>query len=516
MSSALTGILPLGEGRSALAARSPGWIYRDLGVEPIINCTGVRTSYGGCNQTAEVLAAMVAASEAFVDVDELQEAIARRLSRLTGAEWGIVTAGSVAALSLAVAACVAGNNPEKMLLLPHDFGRTVLVAYDQRMPYEHAIRAVGCSVTPIKTPLEIGNYSSEKAAAICLVGHDIAVSTLPFEETASFAKRQGIPLIVDAAGLAPRFPNEWLAGGADLIVHSGGKYIRGPQSTGFLIGDEALCRAAFLNGPPHQSFGRSMKVGKDEMVAAYVALERWVQDDELSRRMLSWRDCIHAMLEQFRLSPLVEIEILEPDGAFCNPRLAISWADLDHLPTAHLVADRLSKARPRIILHDYWLRPRRIIVDPTNLTIDEARIVADSIIASLSKPPDEFSRSAEEPAANVDGTWDIAISFLFGASQHRWCLKQLGNHVTGRHFGDLSSGPARGQIHGASVSLISEVAGDPMTRHFAFEGTVCRNTMSGSVCLGAATAKHAGSTFKRQFGAATWSAVRRSPEQERE
>ncbi|MBB4232516.1 PLP-dependent transferase [Rhizobium mongolense] len=509
-------ISPLGDERSAPAARTPGWIYRELGVEPIINCTGVRTSYGGCNQTAEVLAAMIAASEAFVDVDELQEAIGHRLSRLTGAEWGVVTAGSVAALSLAVAACLVGNNPEKMLLLPHDFGKTVLVADDQRMPYEHAIRAVGCSVTPIKASSEIEKYSTESAAAICLVGHDLGISTLSFEETADFANRQGIPLIVDAAGLAPRFPNEWLAGGADLIVHSGGKYIRGPQSTGFLIGNEALCRAAFLNGPPHQSFGRSMKVGKDEMVAAYVALERWVQDQELTSRMLNWRECIKAMIEQFRLSPLVETEILEPDGAFCNPRLAISWADLDYLPTAYLLANRLSKSRPRIVLHDYWLRPRRIIVDPTNLSIEEARIVADSILTSLSDPPDGHGRPPEEPSVNVGGTWDLTISFLYGASQHRWGLEQLGNDITGRHVGDLSSGPSRGRILGPVVSLTSELAGDPMTRHYAFEGTVCGNTMSGSVCLGAATAKHAGSTFKRQFGAATWTAVRRSSEQERE
>ena len=50
------------------------------------------------------------------------EAASRRIAELTGAEWGIVTCGSAAALTLATAACVAGNDPVKMLRLPFTDG----------------------------------------------------------------------------------------------------------------------------------------------------------------------------------------------------------------------------------------------------------------------------------------------------------------------------------------------------------------------------------------------------------
>ena len=66
--------------------------------------------------------AMAAASHRFVNLDELMEAAGRRLAELTGAEWGIVTCGSAAAVALGTAACVAGNDPLKMLRLPFTEG----------------------------------------------------------------------------------------------------------------------------------------------------------------------------------------------------------------------------------------------------------------------------------------------------------------------------------------------------------------------------------------------------------
>ncbi|OPY96074.1 hypothetical protein A5906_04970 [Bradyrhizobium sacchari] len=99
-----------------------GWIFREIGVEPFIQCAGVRTLYGASNPSDEVIAAMNAAAEAFVDLDELAEAAGRRLAELTGAEWGVITAGTAATLALATAACITGNNPELMLRLPETRG----------------------------------------------------------------------------------------------------------------------------------------------------------------------------------------------------------------------------------------------------------------------------------------------------------------------------------------------------------------------------------------------------------
>src|SRR4051812_15947013 len=77
--------------------------YLALGVRPFINCCSVRTMHGGSLMLPQVRAAMDQASRQFVNLDELMEAAGQRLAELTGAEWGLVTCGSAAAVALASA-----------------------------------------------------------------------------------------------------------------------------------------------------------------------------------------------------------------------------------------------------------------------------------------------------------------------------------------------------------------------------------------------------------------------------
>src|SRR3974377_476960 len=120
--------------------------YLFLGVRPFIYFCGVRTMHGGSLMLPQVRDAMAAASRQFVNLDELMEAAGQRLAELTGAEWGIVTCGSAAAVALGTAACVAGNDPVKMLRLPFTEGMVnrVIIPNSQRFPYDQAVRMIGC------------------------------------------------------------------------------------------------------------------------------------------------------------------------------------------------------------------------------------------------------------------------------------------------------------------------------------------------------------------------------------
>src|SRR5882672_11036277 len=73
-------------------------IYQSIGVEPVINCRGTFTIIGASIELPEVRAAMDAASKHFVQLDELADAVGRRLAVLTGAEGGMVSAGCAAGL----------------------------------------------------------------------------------------------------------------------------------------------------------------------------------------------------------------------------------------------------------------------------------------------------------------------------------------------------------------------------------------------------------------------------------
>src|SRR5260370_29550802 len=97
-------------------------IYQSIGVKPLVNCMGTFTIISGSQSLPEVKRAMDAAARHYVNMDELMDAVGHRLAELTGAEWGLVTAGCAAAMTHVTAACLAGSDPEKMQRLPNLHG----------------------------------------------------------------------------------------------------------------------------------------------------------------------------------------------------------------------------------------------------------------------------------------------------------------------------------------------------------------------------------------------------------
>ena len=67
--------------------------------------------------------------------------------------------------------------------------------------------------------------------------------------------------------------------GADLVLFSGGKGLRGPQSSGLIVGRKDLVEACRLHSSPHQRLGRPMKVSKEDLVGVLVALEQFIELD---------------------------------------------------------------------------------------------------------------------------------------------------------------------------------------------------------------------------------------------
>lgn len=490
-----------------------GWIYRRLGVEPLINCAGVRTNYGGSNPNEDVLAAMASAADAFVDLDELAEAIGRRIAALTGAGWGIVTAGTAAGLSLATAACIAGNDPELMVRLPNTWGmrRRVVIPAGQRFDYDHAIRMVGAEIVTVADDQQlIAALDSETTGMVCVLARSDAGGGFSLQRISQLARCRRIPVLVDAAGLVPARPDPWLARGADLVVYSGGKYLRGPQSTGFLVGHEGLCRAAWLNGPPHQAFGRALKIGKEEMVGALVALERCLgrgMADERAR----WQgrlDVIRAAVECLRG---VSVESVASSASVTAERMRISW-DLGEIPLdAETLRRHLLAQRPRVLLHDFWSTPNSIVVDPVNLTDAEAPIAATAIAAALSGLSTRGTHEPADASPGIDpsGRWMVSIAFQHAQAQHIFDLQaDAQGNVVGRHEGRRGTGTVTGRVQGDRVDLVARHAMEPMSLYYTFAGAMRDGAMSGDALLGAAADEHCGPVFKSQFGSASWTARR--------
>src|SRR5438552_4655679 len=301
--------------------------YRALGVRPFINCCSVRTMHGGSLMLPQVRAAIDAASRQFVNLDELMDAAGRRIAELTGAEWGIVTCGSAAAVALGTAACVAGNDPAKMLRLPFTDGMVnrVIIPRQQRFAYDQAVRMIGCHIVEIDTREELDRALDEPVAMVVLLGKQEHLSGVRLEEIASIVKPRGIPIMVDAASEHIERPSPWLVRGADLVVYSGGKFLRGPQTSGLLLGAKQLVRAAWSNASPHQALGRPMKVSKEDIIGVLTAVEHWFEERDHEAEQQQWYDDLAVIAEQVARMPGAHGEVIEPEGVDLVPRLRVSW-----------------------------------------------------------------------------------------------------------------------------------------------------------------------------------------------
>src|SRR3954453_9968627 len=98
-------------------------VYTRLGVKTVINCRGTWTYLSGSLEFPEVREAQLEAAQHFVDVLELQRAVGRRLSELTGAESGIGTSGAAGAMAASTAGCMAGTNDKSIWHLPDTTAR---------------------------------------------------------------------------------------------------------------------------------------------------------------------------------------------------------------------------------------------------------------------------------------------------------------------------------------------------------------------------------------------------------
>src|SRR6478672_13173855 len=142
-------------------------IYSRLGVKTVINCRGTWTYLSGSLEFPEVRQAQLEASEYFVNMLELQRAVGRRLSELTGAESGIVTSGSAGAMAAASAACMAGTDDKLIWQLPDTTGmKSEVVMTGGRSAFDSAIRLTGATLVLAESPEEIANAVNERTAMI--------------------------------------------------------------------------------------------------------------------------------------------------------------------------------------------------------------------------------------------------------------------------------------------------------------------------------------------------------------
>lgn len=368
-------------------------IYRSLGVSPAIAACGATTMRGGSKLRPEVMEAMNAVATVMVDMDELNRRAGEVLARITGAEAGFVSSGSAGGLVLQAAAVVAGTDLAKMARLPDTQGmrNEIIIHRAHRFPYDQCYRAVGAQLVEVgdgrrTRPWQLEAAFGERTAAVAyLFSPRTTHNALPLTQVCEMAHAHNVPVLVNAASFLPPRANlrRFIADGADMVVYSGGKHVRGPQGTGILVGRKDLIEAAHANASPQQFFARGMKVAKEEIVGLVKALELFVDDDEEVETQ-HYRAMSAQVVEALADFPALEACVAHDSLDYITPhamfRFDRGWKGRGR----DQIRDAMTAGDPSIFLHDIF-SPWELAVDPFNLDERELAIVIRRLREELAR-----------------------------------------------------------------------------------------------------------------------------------
>lgn len=371
--------------------------YDSLGVVPIINASETYTNLGGSLMDPITLEAMREAAGAFVDMNRLMDAVCERAALLTRNDAAFVTTGAAGGLMLSTAACMCGENEALLDQLPDTSAltRTNVLIYDgpfrQMIPYWRLPRMVGAQVVPVQPSIAAmkAAIDNHTAAVLLFPGTPYERDVPSCEKTIAALKNSGVPIIVDAAAQLPPATNlsyYTRALGADLAVFSGGKHIRGPQSTGLIVGRPDLIRACRLAASPNPRIGRALKTGKEDLAGFITALETFVNTDEAKRynRQVAILDRIASILD--KRAPLVSVEkVAKGRLGTEQPLLHVTLPDYltGEACNVYTRGTHLPPVDVGVYPPEFGMPRNLIFVNAYNLRESEAEDVAEAIIDFL-------------------------------------------------------------------------------------------------------------------------------------
>lgn len=384
-------------------------VYEDLGLQPIINASAAVTRLGGAPMPDAVLDAFRNAARASVPLELLQAAASKKIAAVTGQEAGLVTAGCAAALTLGAAAILARNDLARMEKIPHTegFPNEFVIAREQRSGYDHAVRASGARLVEVGFNEIVANagvrrteaweyeaaFNDNTAGVVYVFG---PTSRPPLGEVVTRARTHNLPVLVDAAAEVPPRSNFQVLvdSGADLVTFSGGKSIRGPQSTGILAGRRELVQAAALQmldmddhlelwdpppelidrsqlqGIPRHGFGRPLKVSKEEIVALLTALDLFASG-AYDADVKVFRDYLESISKTLQGTP-TKCSIIDPGDGETPPTLEIALDEAALGRSAFDVCRALRQGSPPVYVSHAKLPDGTLVVRPHCLRADDA------------------------------------------------------------------------------------------------------------------------------------------------
>jgi uncharacterized pyridoxal phosphate-dependent enzyme len=305
--------------------------HKELGVKSFINAIGSYSSLGGEEMWPEVIEAMDYAVANKAEMEDLHDAVGKRIAEMVGSEYAAVTAGATSAIILGTAGCMSGLDPEILQTLPHPPAGTkdeVILQRSHQYLYDRALRVPGAKLVFVDSEDDLKAAITSKTAMMFYVRK--MKGEISLHRWIEIAKEHHIPTLCDAATTVPPIQNllDTVQLGFDMCCFSGGKGFRGPYSAGLLLGRKDLIVAAKANGSPnHRAVGRSMKVAPEEYLGMMVAVETALKHDEAAD-MQHYMRVANYMAAEINQLDGVSAEVKTTDAQGMEPYVNVNW-DMD-------------------------------------------------------------------------------------------------------------------------------------------------------------------------------------------
>jgi L-seryl-tRNA(Ser) seleniumtransferase len=362
-------------------------LFKELGIRTFINARATLTMMTGSLMQDEVIDAINNSSKRYCMLDELQDKVGAKIAELCHAEAATVTSGAFSALMLGTAGVLSGMDAKKAAMIPHLEGSgmktEVILQKGHNIGYYQAMKNCGVTMVWVETRQELDRAINSKTAMMAFMNCNTNAGQIKHKEWLEVAKKNNIPTLIDIAADVPPIENFWKFNdmGFDLVCLSGGKAIRGPQSSGVLMGRKDLIAAARISASPRGStIGRGHKVNKEEILGLYVAIEKFIRTGDEEWKF--WLKQIAHIESAVKNIKSVKTRVFVPELANSTPNLEISW-DPAILPvTGKEIQERLSKGEPGIELN---AGKNNISLVTFIMVPGEEKIVATRIKEELSK-----------------------------------------------------------------------------------------------------------------------------------
>jgi D-glucosaminate-6-phosphate ammonia-lyase len=379
-------------------------LYDFLGVPKIINAAGTYTLFGGSRMRETTIAVMAQAARSFVEIPVLMRRANDYLARITNNEAAFITSGAAAGLYLSTLACMI-NKGRVPIDVCWDLEKVAnceaIIHRAHRNAYDWSIVQTGVKLVEIGWPsvmFEVGFPNEFKTSVNKTIGelkarineNTIAIfytaglgmdeggwvppGAAEFETVLAIAKEHDIPVVVDAAAQLPPVENLWAftKAGADIVLFSGGKDLRGPQSAGLMVGRKDLLDTLYEIGNPNHGPGRMFKVGREEIAAMVAAVDYFVHMDHDAR--LAWcEEQIEQLKRAFHNNAKISIETSFPNEAGQPiPRALVKIHGIDGKKLVQILYNQT----PKIAVTP---APDGIFVNPMTMEEGEIEIVVQSL-----------------------------------------------------------------------------------------------------------------------------------------